>query len=190
MKNLDYAQIKELINKNPFTRYHYRVTVELRSFIEVLMTFTHGLEQDFNPSVDNFHRVFEAVPLFQRDNNKWTVDMQESFIQNVLKGCATEIMLFEVNDTSLCDCKILDGLQRLTAIYLFRTGQIKAFGKTFDELVEHKIIRRDPYLMVKIHQFSSEAEAVKFYIEINENITHSADDILKAKRYLTTLQGI
>jgi len=44
--------------------------------------------------------------------------------------------------------------------------------------------------MVKIHPFSSEAEAVKFYIEINENITHSADDILKAKRYLTTLQGI
>lgn len=190
MNNLNYEQIKKLIDNNPFSRYHYRTTLELRTFIEGLMTFTHGSEQDFTPRLENLHRIFEAVPDFQRDNNKWTCAMQESFIENLLKGCATEIMLFEIGDTALCDCKILDGLQRVTAIYLFQTGKIKAFGKTFDELIDHRIIRRDPYITTKIHQFSTEQEAVKFYIEINENITHSADDILKAKQYLTTLQGI
>lgn len=38
-----------------------------------------------------------------------------------------------------------------------------------------------------IYQFASEAEAVQHYIEMNEQITHSQADILKAKAYLTSL---
>lgn len=42
---------------------------------------------------------------------------------------------------------------------------------------------------VRIYNFRSEVEAVDFYIEMNDGITHSPEDIEKARRYRATITG-
>lgn len=86
----------------------------------------------------------------------------------------------------LCACFILDGLQRITAIHEFITGNIKAFGKTFAELKEVRLISNVRCrVKLNIYTFPNDDEAINFYIAMNENITHSKQDIDKAKKYLS-----
>jgi rubrerythrin len=40
-----------------------------------------------------------------------------------------------------------------------------------------------------VFNFDTEADAIQFYLEMNENITHSPEDISKARTILTNLKG-
>lgn len=188
IKELTSNDIKAIIKNSAFSKNSYQVDIHLLKFIDGLMLFIN------DKSHKDISEIFNAVPVFQRDNDKWTESMQVSFIENILKGCKSTIMLYEVmpNDgMPLYDkCFILDGLQRLTAIHDFTKGKIKAFGKTYRELCDARIITwNNRTIGVRIYSFNSEADAIKFYIEMNENITHSASDIQKAKTILSILEG-
>lgn len=180
--NLSIDEIDEKIANSPFKRSRYTVTLRLKSSIKSILNYTHadGTHIELN-------KVFEAVPNFQRDNDKWNSDMKSSFIQNLLMGCKTDLFLYEVGDKGMVDCKILDGLQRITAIYGFLNNEVLAFGKTFDELkASHVLIGfRDAVFNLHVFRFDSEREAIQYYIDINENITHSQEDIARAKYFLS-----
>lgn len=179
---LTIAEINDKINNSPFKRSRYTVTLRLKSSIKSILNYTHvdGADIELN-------RVFEAVPNFQRDNDKWNSDMKSSFIQNILMGCKTDLFLYEVGDKGMIDCKILDGLQRITAIYDFLNNDVLAFGKYYDELKTiHALIGfRDVVFNLHVFNFDSEREAIQYYIDINENITHSQEDIARAKYFLS-----
>lgn len=192
--HMTIEQIKHLIKNNPFTRRHYTTSLFLDTLIAHMFTYTHD---DLMAGGLNFggedalplSKIFEAVPPFQRDNDKWTEEMQVSFIENLLMGYSTDLMLFEIGDTTMTQCKILDGLQRITAIYRFLSEEIKAFGKTASELREAKILYpRTGRITLRIYTFDTELEAVDFYISINENITHSKEDIERAISHALMLQ--
>lgn len=192
--HMTVEQIKHLIKNNPFTRRHYTTSLFLDTLIAHMFTYTHD---DLMAGGLNFggedalplSKIFEAVPPFQRDNDKWTEEMQVSFIENLLMGYSTDLMLFEIGDTTMTQCKILDGLQRITAIYRFLSEEIKAFGKTASELREAKILYpRTGRITLRIYTFDTELEAVDFYISINENITHSKEDIERAISHALMLQ--
>lgn len=144
-------------------------------------------------SSEGIKGIFKAVPAFQRDNDKWTQKMKHDFIKNIIKGFRTTLMMYEINPTPsridpLIDCKILDGLQRVTAIYEFITGEFTVFGKTYQELVDMDIITGTSIpVTVKIYSFPSESEVIKFYISMNENISHSKEDIKKAEDVLAAI---
>lgn len=125
-----------------------------------------------------------ATPCFQRSNNKWSEAMQISFVENILKGFRTEIFLFKLGDGY---AQLIDGLQRTTAIIKFLKGEIKIFGglNVFD--LQSVIKQFRSKITIKLYTFNSLDDAICFYIEMNENITHSADDIAKAKRFLTSV---
>lgn len=181
---MNTKEIKDKIKNSPFNRNRYRVTIQLKRAINSIMNYTHmdGADMDMV-------RVFEAIPKFQRDNDKWSTKMQSGFIENIIMGFKTDILLYEVGDKGYIDCHILDGLQRITAIYEFLSNKLLVFGKTLDELMESGILRgfSDGYINLNILTFATEREAIQYYIDINENITHSSDDIKRARYYLSLL---
>ena len=129
----------------------------------------------------------DYVPEFQRNNNKWTLDMKKKFVQNVLKGVSTNIILCRIG-SDLNDAFILDGQQRLTALVEF-------FGNKFsiDVGLDANMYYRDIEQEIKyiastisyyIIKANSLKEACEFYIDMNENITHSKADIKIAYDFL------
>ena len=185
---MEIDELKTLISNNAFNKSYYNVCIPLKRYMENIMFYTDYDNE--NKSLEEEWKTFfeKSVPVFQRDNNKWSEKMQVSFIENIIKGCkAQPIMLYTIKN-DLSDAYILDGLQRVTAIYNFLIGNIKVFGNyTYDELVNEKIIYHGITLPLRKYNFNTEREVVEFYIQMNENITHSKEDIEKAKKYLETL---
>lgn len=201
MKKLSVDEINNEMRNSAFRRSSYGVDIGFNRFLHNIELFTHGLDRPISEAsysegvlVNNPDKLFECVPAFQRDNDKWTEDMQVKFVENILRGYKTTLMFFELvaNDKLplRCEMKVLDGLQRLTAIHAFVTGKIKAFGWTYDEAMGDKRVHTS-LLTIKIqaYSFESEIEAVEFYINMNENITHSSKDIDRAKKYLAKLKA-
>lgn len=181
------SDIRELIRNSPFARSHYSVDIAMSSFHEGLMMFIDADKHENGFELDD---IFGGVPAFQRDNDKWSESMQVKFVENLLMGCKTTLMMYEIADKGdhgrLCDCYILDGLQRITAIDRFVKGEITAFGESYSKLRTERVINNlRCRLKINVYTFGSEKEAIEFYISMNENITHSSSDIDKAKRILS-----
>lgn len=170
----------------------YSVNVDFKSIFNadtgVLLynDFVSGLVKSGDISSDQVTKFL--TPEFQRKNNKWTRSMQVRFVENLLCGLDTEIKLFCIGDSSVdfVSCYILDGLQRLTAISDYHKCNFSVFDNISWSDISDRY-RNRTRLKVGIYTFSSEIEAVKFYIQMNEGITHSHSDIRIAYEYLKTI---
>lgn len=118
---------------------------------------------------------------------------------------AAEIILYYIKgEDKYRSCKILDGLQRISALIrlvLDHSFMIptKPVSNTIEErdLISSYDFFNSPELAnklfqnarisIKIYEFESEADAVDFYISINKGCTHSEADIKKALEYKATL---
>jgi len=193
MKKDDIDTLIEQTRNSSFNKTNYAVTVRLRGFFDSMLLHTHydlikeDQEQvncfdvkDGKPIITYDEWLQDITPEFQRDNNKWTPSMKQKFIENLLSGAKTELLFFNLNENE--DSKILDGLQRTTAIVDFFNDKVKPFGYSFNELKE-KLNHFRTDITIRIYTFNNIAEVGKFYIDMNENITHSQEDILKAKNY-------
>lgn len=198
---LDIRDLTRQLRDSPFNKTSYIVDISLSNFLNGVSMFTHGDERGIYGDYDSGFkldeepdRLFECVPPFQRNNDKWSQQMQIKFIENILKGCKTTLMFYEIssdlNDPARTNCMILDGLQRLTALHAFITGKFTVFGYTYHELVSFPAMRMN-LLTIKLsdYTFLTEIDAVEFYIAMNENITHSPSDIQRAKDYLAQLRA-
>lgn len=184
----EYAieELEKSISNSAFNKTFYNTNIPLKNFIKSLFPYTHLIEPE---NVKELKSIFNCVPEFQRENNKWNEEMQIKFIENIIMGFKPVLMFYQISNSSQYNpnvpAKIIDGLQRLTAIYRFFNGEIKAFGYSIDDLIKNKIISNmRQQIILNIYCFNNEKEAIKFYIEMNENITHSKEDIEKAKKYL------
>ena len=181
-------EILALIESSPFRRSPaYSLDSHIGRFIKLLLQFTNAGNDE------NLHDIYKAVPDFQRNNDKWTLKMKQGFIRNVIEGYRTTVILYDVvpestNFGTMHECKIMDGLQRISAIHEFMEGEFTVYGLTYQELLSRKIITAmSGVIGIKIHTFTSQQEAIRFYIAINENITHSDADIDRAKKVLLSL---
>ena len=104
------------------------------------------------------------TPEFQRDNDKWNIDRKIKFIENIMSGCPSDIILFTVNNDMLSNCGIMDGQQRLTALNDWFCNKFAIYGDIFYSQLSH--LRRAPFvdcrLSLVIHNFTSMSEAVNF----------------------------
>ncbi|MED6316557.1 MAG: DUF262 domain-containing protein [Pseudomonadota bacterium] len=185
---METQEILDLIRNSSFSRAAaHKSDIHFKRFIKGLLQYTN------NGDDENLEDIFKAVPAFQRDNDKWTLAMKQSFIKNVIMGYRTTVLLYEIESSEsrwnlLNECKIIDGLQRISAIYEFMTGEFTVFGKDYDALVRENILHVSAApIGIKIYIFKSEKEAIEFYISINENISHSKDDIDRARQVLASL---
>lgn len=180
------TDIEKLIEKTRASSFNIdaeNVRIRFHRFVYSLLLYTHyGLEE-----IDNEQWLKDVVPEFQRENNKWTEEMQLKFVENLLSGVNTKICLFQMGEFG--DAKIIDGLQRTTAILAFFDGKIKPFGYSYDQLKDSLRMFRTN-LDILLYKFDNWEEVGRFYVDMNENITHSKEDIEKAKKWFLEEKGV
>lgn len=189
-------------NASAFNRNYYQVDVPFSEFIRGVLRY---LDQNAANQLDLGEisvqeaaaLVMNSVPSFQRDNDKWTPLMQSQYVRNVLRGMrGSPIMLYRFGNKQIEPCKVIDGLQRITAILRFFTDDEMPIESISGEVFTAAQIRNSEafhgYLWnvsvpLRIYSFGNEVEAVDFYIEMNEGITHAESDIKKAREYRASL---
>jgi len=190
--------IIELIKKcrsSSFNRENYQVNIDLTTFVDSMLLHTWYNKDDRKiQRIDagdkklNKEWAERVTPDFQRANNKWSKAMKTRFLENLLSGVKVELMFFRLSVQD--DAQIIDGLQRTTAILDFFNGKIKPFGYSYLELKSRLKQFANHNLIIKIYTFSSWEEVGRFYIDMNEGITHSKKDIQKAKDWFLAEHNI
>ena len=189
--------VKECRN-SCFAMHNYSVSVMFDHFVSSMLLHTWYDEMDTRMenkskqerTLDKKYNqawLERIIPEFQRPNNKWNNNMKTKFIENILKGAKTELLFFRFKDME--DAKVIDGLQRTTAIIDFFNGKIKPFGKSINELIDC-LNMFHTCVTVKIYTFDDWEKVGRFYVDMNENITHSKADIQKAKDWFLKEKGI
>lgn len=175
-------KLNDMINNSPFNRHatnqvrlgFWRITKSLSIYCAAI-----DAERSLSSTLP------AIVPAFQRDNDKWSRERQQLFVQNLICGVKTTITLYSVNDS--VDHWLLDGLQRMTAIAMFLDNQFPIFDDIwFDDVKAGRFFGMIPLDMLS-YDFESHEAACSHYIAINEGITHSPDDIDRARRYLLNI---
>lgn len=198
-------QFESDIEKSPFHIITYTAGISLDFFAGTLARFcsrdeTKKITAEFGDDFLNrdallaYQKIITSkIPKFQRDNDKWTSEMQVSFVKNCLSGLKTSnISLYQIEGNGVNrNAFVLDGLQRITAFLRFLIGDME-FVMSNGDTVTNKELFDSNYLSsiaschpfdVSIYTFKTELEAVEFYISFNENISHSKDDIQRAVDY-------
>jgi hypothetical protein len=132
--------------------------------------------------------LLSMTPEFQRENTKWTMSMQVKFIENLLSGCKTNLLMYAIGQQgdkrSLDHCFILDGLQRNTAIADFINCKFKIFHYFYYTDLDSRHALGNCRLDVQFYLFPTHRAACLHYIAMNEGITHSPDDLVTAYTFL------
>jgi len=180
--------LENYLNSSPFSQMDMPTTARLKHFGDTLLHFldyekSSSLKgrlpnQDFN--------IQDYIPKFQRGNDKWSLDMKQKFILNILKGMRSSIILCRIGG-EYSDAIILDGQQRLTAIKGFMTNQYPVIIKDkeyYYKDIENLYHTKTASIAFYIINAKDLKEACRFYIDMNENITHSKEDIEIAYKFL------
>lgn len=175
----------ESIQQNPFSKgTHGTPTIELRKFFRRLAFYKDTF--DGRTVIDSNKLIKSMTPSFQRDNTKWSEEMQAAFIENIICGLRTELMLYFVEAEDSGNSFILDGLQRITAIEAFLNNKLPVYNNMYfddiDKLSGFRLSRAD--LTLKIYKFKTHREACNHYIGMNKFITHSPEDLESAYAFL------
>lgn len=198
----DLNRLYDEFKASSFNRSFYQVDMP---FEDVILASLRYLDKptasDFEGGKITAHDaakvVLNSAPDFQRDNDKWSPNMQSSYVRNVLRGMrSSPIMLYRIGNKSSGPCKIIDGLQRMTALMRFFCDDTMPIESASGEVFTSADIRNSEafrgymwnlIVPARVYSFRSEIEAVNFYIEMNEGITHSEADIKKARDYLMSI---
>ena len=194
---MNISEGKELIRNSQFNRWKYQADTGIEYFLSDVYRrfdskFTKENIKSLNEGQFGDHITQDMVPEFQRDNDKWDRSRQISFIENVVMGLRSKIQLYVINEDfrnyHYQKCKIIDGLQRTTAIKDFAQGKFKIFGDniSFDDVCSERL---GGMMAIEIFHFEDEKEACQFYIDVNKGITHSEEDIIRAQNFLDIKMG-
>lgn len=191
-KQESILQLVKRTRNSSFNLNSYNVNLAIHRFIKGLMLHVDYENHRKEIKLSSKELLNTITPAFQRDNNKWSKKMQVSFIENLLSGFDTQLKFFNIIDkvnNKDDNCQIIDGLQRTTAILKFIDGKIKPFGYTYSELI-NDLPKFNTKLTIAIYDFDNWEAIGRFYIDMNENITHSKKDIKKAKDWFFNTKGI
>lgn len=159
-----------------------------------------GLEKslaDIRTSMEGQGGSFELNPDFQR-GHVWSDAQRTAYIEALIRGMTTGRILFNCpgwtlskgtegdipENTFYC----IDGLQRLTAVRKFMAGEVKVFGGMVAEDLRGSPF--DPFRMtyriqVGIYEFTSRAELLLFYLQLNSGGTaHTPQEIERVRGLL------
>lgn len=178
-----------LVKKFPKKFSELHCTRNTMSFAEIdLMTIYRMADyiqgRNSNPSM---------IPAFQRPS-VWTVEQKDSLIKSILRGLPTGTYYINRSDNSELDDLLFDGQQRFTAVQEFLDGSfpVTIEGEEFYwyNLPPRQLSQVENHLVqIVFTEFDTEDELVKFYIEMNENLSpHSKEEIQIASDYLKTLE--
>ena len=133
------------------------------------------------------------IPGFHRPS-VWTKEQKSSLIRSILRGLPTGTYYINRSDNAELNDLLFDGQQRFTAVQEFLDGSfpVTIEGEEFYwyNLPPRQLSQVENHLVqIVFTEFDSEEELVKFYIEMNENLSpHSKEEIQIASDYLKTLE--
>lgn len=162
---------------------NYEINIGLARYFDNLQSHFRCDDEELS----DYDLLKAMTPEFQRDNDKWSVKMKECFVENVILGNRSMVTLYNIgNDPhDMSESFLLDGQQRSYAIADFLNGKIKPFGYAFDQIGHRDILVPTLHPMsARMFNFKNHVEAAKYYIEINEGVTHSEADIQRARDYI------
>jgi hypothetical protein len=198
MGNLNMSKINQLnshIKSSAFNKTSaYSVNVNFKTLFSVdagMLLYNDAINQLQEAKNFDSNKILTLMtPTFQRSNTKWSQKMQARYVENLLCGCNSEIQLFNISNSGseLGNCLIIDGLQRSTAISDFQLGKFSIFEGIYWADIKSEMSNR-LRLKLSIYQFDTEIDAVEFYIQMNEGITHSESDLLVAYSHLENLKS-
>ena len=172
-ENQTYETLIKKLTQRPVQRYN----VEWRFLEENLARWT--CEKSLAP--------LNLDPEFQR-LHVWTEDQQTKYVEFILNGGQTgkEIYFNCVGWSSSYEGPfvIVDGKQRLQAVRQFLTNQLPIFGGFYKKDIGGYLPSNAEFLF-NINNLSSEAEVIRWYLEMNTGGTpHTPAEIEKAKQLL------
>lgn len=141
---------------------------------------------------DDVHKII-LEPNFQR-GHVWTTLQQHKFIEYCLRGGRESlVVIFNLKETlprHTYTC--IDGLQRLTAIWMFMHDMLSVFdGLTCSEMVKNSKYKKFPWsaynITVNTVQLSA-TDMLRFYLELNSNGTPHTDAEIKRVQSLLNKQ--
>lgn len=182
---MNIEKYKRKLARNPFSRSaHSNPTIDIKRLFSSLSLYRDKLESR-NFTVESSAVLMEAMtPKFQRENTKWSREMQASFVENVISGFRSDILLYYISNEDAGYSYILDGLQRLTALGAFVNDQIPIFGDNYYSDIVANVGLTRATLTLKIYEFPDHVSACRHYIAMNKNITHSPQDLESAYNFL------
>lgn len=152
---------------------------------------------DIESSMIEAGGVFELNPDFQR-GHVWTDAQRTSFVEALIRKSATGRILFNCpgwsrsqsgeGDIQENTFQCIDGLQRLTAVRKFMAGEITVFGGMVASDLKGSPF--DPFrmgfrLQIGIYEFTSRAELLQFYLDLNAGGTvHTPQEIERVRGLL------
>ena len=168
-----------------------RLTAIIRPIPDPRYTIDVGFN-DLERQLDAYARDFglNLDPDFQR-GHVWTDLQRIAYIEGFFRGTVGDSQrIIQFNAPHWKDdnhggdlaneIQIVDGLQRLTAIRMFMSGRLSAFGIRVDEFEDSSFNpRRQSYgLKFAMHAFTYRCDLLRYYLDINAGGTpHSRDEI-------------
>lgn len=159
-----------------------------------LLDALEGYERDYG---------LNLAPDFQR-GHVWTEQQQQRFIEGVFRGTippSTMVIQWtcpQWDDDDYAgelprEMQILDGLQRLTAVRAYLSGEVRPFGYKIDDFARTSFdvrTRARFYFSFAVHAFATRAEVLQHYIDINSGGTpHSEGEIERVRGLLSRSAG-
>lgn len=149
-----------------------------------------GIERDMLDSKG----VFELEPDFQR-GHVWSDAQRIAYVEALIRKTAPVGLLFNCpgwtrtegggGDIAANTFQCIDGLQRLTAVRKFMAGRFKAFDKYSAADLKGSPFDLARYRMqVAVYEFSTRAELLQFYLDLNSGGTVHAPSELERVRGL------
>mgnify|MGYP000361109032 CR=1 FL=1 len=175
----------ESIKYHPYNRGSQdSITTEFHRLIPGMSLYRINQEAESKHSPSEYLKCL--TPEFQRENTKWSREMQARFVNNVLAGFRTTILMYSVGTEGgpLDNVYILDGLQRLTAISAFCADEYPIQDEFYFSNLNTRRIMKKAHINVEFHHFNNHKEACHHYIAMNEGITHSPEDLKVAYAFL------
>lgn len=152
---------------------------------------------DIEASMVDTGGVFELNPDFQR-GHVWTDAQRTAYVEALIRKTITGRILFNcpgwtrshgiAGDIKENTFQCIDGLQRLTAVRKFMAGEITVFGGMLASDLKGSPF--DPYrlnyrLQVGIYEFTSRADLLQFYLDLNNGGTvHAPQEIERVRGLL------
>lgn len=205
----DMASIERFILNNSFCRMGSVTSIELEEFPYVFCSTLcrdrsdKSLQKKLSDLLMKNHEqtssddikfvkeiITDAIPDFQRGNDKWTDERQSSFIWNMLRGNRSGMLIIYTLKKDLSKKFVLDGYQRITAMLRFLFDQdffVKTpYGDFNSNMLREQFRGHIPcqaVISVMRLDFDSHVDACDHYIDINKGISHSDADIQRAIDY-------
>ena len=184
-----------IINKQTFT---------MKTKINSITTVYTIQQSPFNFTWKELYKSFQTKkilgfnlnlnPPYQR-GARWTEKQQIQYIEYCLKGGTSGRMLFlnlpclnsEKNTVTEWEetAEIVDGLQRLTAIFQFMDNKLKILGEYYADDLDLIDARRNTEMQALINNLQTPKEVAQWYISMNTGgAIHTAEDIKIAIDYI------